>query len=113
MRQRCNDLRAVYVDMDPDETLKVKEEWEKWGAGVPLVILSSPYRTFLGPLLKYIESVRQEHPGGWVTVVLAEVIPAKWWQNLLHNQRALLIKAALLFKFRVIVIDVPYHLGPY
>jgi amino acid transporter len=112
-RQRCNDLRAVYVDMDQDETLKVKEDWGKWGAGVPLIILSSPYRTFLGPLLDYIESVRQEHPGGWVTVVLAEVIPAKWWQNLLHNQRALLIKAALLFKFRVIVIDVPYHLGPY
>jgi amino acid transporter len=112
-RQRCNDLRAVYVDMDPDETLKVKGEWEKWGADIPLIILPSPYRTFLGPLLQYIESVRQEHPGGWVTVVLPEVVPAKWWQNLLHNQRALLIKAALLFKFRVIVIDVPYHLGPY
>jgi amino acid transporter len=112
-RQRGHDLRAVYVDMDPDETLRVKEQWEKWGADVPLVILPSPYRTFLGPLLKYIETVRQEHPGGWVTVVLPEVIPAKWWQNLLHNQRALLIKAALLFKFRVIVIDVPYHLGPY
>ena len=112
-RQRGHDIRAVYVDMDPEETLRVKEEWEKWGAGVPLVILPSPYRTFMGPLLKYIESVRQEHPGGWVTVVLPEVIPAKWWQNLLHNQRALLIKAALLFKFRVIVIDVPYHLGPY
>jgi amino acid transporter len=112
-RQRCNDLRAVYVDMDPDETLKVKGEWEKWGADIPLIILPSPYRTFLGPLLEYIESVRQEHPGGWVTVVLPEVVPAKWWQNLLHNQRALLIKAALLFKFRVIVIDVPYHLGPY
>lgn len=112
-RQRCNDLRAAYVDVDPDETLKVKGEWEKWGADIPLIILPSPYRTFLGPLLEYIESVRQEHPGGWVTVVLPEVVPAKWWQNLLHNQRALLIKAALLFKFRVIVIDVPYHLGPY
>jgi amino acid transporter len=112
-RQCGQDLRAVYVDMDPDETVKVKEQWEKWGAGVPLVILPSPYRAFLPPLLNYIESVRQEHPGVWVTVVLPEVIPAKWWQNLLHNQRALLIKAALLFKFRVVVTDVPYHLGPY
>ena len=112
-RQRAQDLRAVYVDLDPDETLKIKEQWEKWGAKIPLVILPSPYRSFLTPLLRYIESVRQDHPGGWVTVVLPEVIPAKFWQNLLHNQRALLIKAALLFKFRVIVIDVPYHLGPY
>jgi hypothetical protein len=65
------------------------------------------------PLLDYIERVRQESPGGWVTVALAEVLPARWWETLLHNQRALLIKAALLFKFRVIVTDVPYHLGPY
>ena len=108
-----HDLRAVYVDLDPNETVNVKGQWEKWGAKIPLVILPSPYRSFLTPLLKYIESVRQDHPGGWVTVVLPEVIPAKFWQNLLHNQRALLIKAALLFKFRVIVIDVPYHLGPY
>jgi amino acid transporter len=109
----AQDLRGLYVDLDPIETLRVKEQWEKWGTNTPLVILPSPYRSFLAPLLQYIESVRKDHPGGWVTVVLPEVIPAKFWQNLLHNQRALLIKAALLFKFRVIVIDVPYHLGPY
>ncbi len=110
-RERGQDLRAVYVDLNPEETVKIKEQWEQWGAKVPLVILPSPYRSFLGPLLHYIEGVRQSHPGGWVTVVLPEVIPAKLWQNLLHNQRALLIKAALLFKFRVVVVDVPYHLG--
>src|SRR5712692_8008334 len=113
VRQRAQDIRAVHVDVDPEETAKVKEDWEKWGAGIPLVIVSSPYRSFLEPLLGYIEQVRQESPGGWVTVALAEVLPSRWWENLLHNQRALLIKAALLFKFRVIVTDVPYHLGPY
>jgi amino acid transporter len=113
LRKRAQDIRAVHVDVDPEETAKVKEDWEKWGAGVPLVILPSPYRSFLEPLLDYIERVRQESPGGWVTVALAEVLPARWWETLLHNQRALLIKAALLFKFRVIVTDVPYHLGPY
>jgi hypothetical protein len=112
-RERGQELRAVYVDLDPDETVRIKELWEQWGAKVPLIILPSPYRSFLVPLLKYIESVRQDHPGGWVTVVLPEVVPAKIWQHLLHNQRALLVKAALLFKFRVIVVDVPYHLGPY
>ncbi|TRZ98614.1 MAG: APC family permease [Nitrospiraceae bacterium] len=113
VRQRGQDVRAVHVDVDPVETDKVKAEWAKWGAGLPLVILPSPYRSFLEPLLDYIEKVRQENPGGWVTVALAEVLPARWWENLLHNQRALLIKAAVLFKFRVIVTDVPYHLGPY
>ncbi len=113
LRQRAPDIRAVHVDVDPEETAKIKEDWEKWGAKVPLVILPSPYRSFLDPLLDYIERVRQESPGGWVTVALAEVLPSRWWENLLHNQRALLIKAALLFKFRIIVTDVPYHLGPY
>ena len=112
-RQRAHEIRAVHVDVDPEETAKIKADWEKWGTGIPLVILPSPYRSFLQPLLDYIEKVRQENPGGWVTVVLGEVVPARWWENLLHNQRALLIKAALLFKFRVIVTDVPYHLGPY
>ncbi len=113
VRQRAHDFRVVHVDVDPDETAKVKEDWEKWGMGLPLVILPSPYRSFLAPLLDYIETVREENPGGWVTVALAEVLPARWWENLLHNQHALLIKAAVLFKFRVIVTDVPYHLGPY
>jgi amino acid transporter len=113
VRLRAHDFRVVHVDVDPDETAKVKADWEKWGMGLPLVILPSPYRSFLTPLLDYIEKVREENPGGWVTVALAEVLPARWWENLLHNQHALLIKAAVLFKFRVIVTDVPYHLGPY
>ena len=113
VRQRAQDIRAVHVDVDPEETARIKKDWEKWGAGIPLVILSSPYRSFLHPFLTYVEKVREDSPGSWVTVALAEVLPARWWENLLHNQRALLIKAALLFKFRVVVTDVPYHLGPY
>ncbi|MEK7222055.1 MAG: APC family permease, partial [Nitrospirota bacterium] len=109
VRQRAPDFRVVHVDVDPDETVKVREDWDKWGMGLPLVILPSPYRSFLEPFLDYIEKVHEENPGGWVTVALAEVLPARWWENLLHNQRALLIKAAVLFKFRVIVTDVPYH----
>jgi hypothetical protein len=63
--------------------------------------------------LTYLAEVRKQKPGEWITVVLPEVLPARWWENLLHNQRPLLIKAALLFKPRVIVTDVPYHLGLY
>ena len=72
----------------------MKAKWEVWGDGVPLVILPSPYRSFLAPCLAYIRELREKNPDGWVTVLLPEVIPARWWQNLLHNQRALLIKGS-------------------
>ena len=80
------------------------------GGGVPLVILPSPSRSLLVPSLAYIGQIRPKDPDGWITVVLSEVIPARWWQNRLHNHRALLLRAALLFKPGVIVTAVPYHL---
>jgi len=105
-----SDIRAVSVDLEPEETTLMKAQWEVWGGGIPLVILPSPYRSFLVPCLAYIGEIREKDPNGWVTVILSEVIPARWWQNLLHNHRALLIRAALLFKPGVIVTAVPYHL---
>jgi len=104
------DLRGIFVDTDPAKTTEVKAQWEKWGRGVPLIILPSPFRSVLAPLLGYIEEVRQQNLGAWITVVLPEVVPGHWWQTLLHNQRALLIKGALLFKYNVVVLDVPYRL---
>jgi hypothetical protein len=103
-------LRAVFVDTDPAVTAEVKVQWDKWGRGVPLVVIPSPFRSIVASVLQYVEQVRQENLGGWVTVVLPEVVPGRWWQTLLHNQRALLIKGALLFKYNTIVLDVPYHL---
>jgi len=73
-------------------------------------VLDSPYRSLLEPLLEYIEQVEREHPSGFVTIVLPEFIPARWWHHVFHNQRALLIKGALLFKPRLIVTSVPFHL---
>ena len=70
-----------------------------------------PYRSFLVPCLAYIGEIREKDPDRWVTVLLPEVIPARWWQNLLYNQRALFIQAALLFKPGVIVTALPYHLA--
>ena len=69
-----------------------------------------PYRSILRSLLDYIEELLHKNPDGWVTVVIPEILPARWWQNILHNQRALMLKAALLFKERVILTDVPFHL---
>jgi amino acid transporter len=109
-RSLGSDIRAVSVDLEPEETKQMKAQWEVWGGGVPLVILPSPYRSFLVPCLAYIGEIREKDPDGWVTVILSEVIPARWWQNLLHNQRALIIRAALLFTPGVVVTTVPYHL---
>ena len=65
--------------------------WCAARGGVPLVILPPPYRSFLAPCLAYIGEIREKDPDGWLTVLLAEVIPAKRWQNLLHNRRALIM----------------------
>jgi amino acid transporter len=109
-RSRSSDIRAVLVNVDKEETALTEIKWAQWGCGVHLVVLPSPYRSVLGSLLDYIEDLLKKDPDGWVTVVLPEILPARWWQNILHNQRALMLKAALLFKERVILTDVPFHL---
>ena len=109
-RSRPGEIRAVYVDVDPEESAIVKIQWAQWGGGINLIALSSPYRSVLGSLIEYIEEILEKEQDTWVTVVIPEILPARWWQNILHNQRALMLKAALLFKERVIITDVPFHL---
>ena len=106
-----HDVRAVYVSVDPMITDHLRSDWERWGQGVPLVVLESPYRSLMEPFLEYIEQIDAERPGDFLTVVLPEFVPAKWWHHLFHNQRALLIKGALLFKRNVVVTSVPFHLA--
>jgi amino acid transporter len=103
-------VQAVYVDFDEEATAKLREKWERWGAGVQLVVLPSPYRELTRPLLRYIARLERKNDNDMVTVLLPEFVPAKWWQHLLHNQSSLMLKGALLFKEGVIVISVPYHL---
>jgi amino acid transporter len=103
--------KAVYVETDPERTHRLESRWAQWGMSVPLIVLTSPYRSLLGPLVDYIDHLQEK--GGEthiVTIVVPEFIPARWWQQLLHNQTALLIKGALLFHRNVVVTDVPYHL---
>lgn len=103
-------VTAVYVDIDEDATRRLREKWEQWGAGVPLHVLPSPYRSLNRPLLRYINKVDRREGDDVVTVILPEFVPARWWHQLLHNQSSLLLKGALLFKRNVIVTSVPYHL---
>jgi amino acid transporter len=102
--------KAVYVETDPERTRRLEEKWGKYGMGVPLIVLTSPYRSLLGPLTEYIDHLQDQGEQHVVTIVLPEFIPARWWQLGLHNQTAFLIKGAMLFRKNVIVTDVPYHL---
>jgi amino acid transporter len=105
-----DDVRALYVGIDPALTGRLRDDWAKWGNGVPLVILDSPFRSLLEPLLEYIEQVTATGRDDFLTIVLPEFVPARWWHHVFHNQRALLIKAALLFRPNVVVTSVPFHL---
>jgi len=103
-------VQAVYVDFEEEATGSLKDKWERWGAGVQLVVLRSPYRELTRPLLRHINRLARENCNDIITVVLPEFIPARWWQHFLHNQSSLLLKGSLLFKKGVIVTSVPYHL---
>jgi amino acid transporter len=106
------DVRAVYVEIDSSSAADVRRQWSQWGQGAQLVVLESPYRSLMEPLLEYVERAQAADPRGYVTVVLPEFVPHRLWQHLLHNQHALLIKGALLFRPNVVVTSVPFHLRP-
>lgn len=109
-RSRTGEVRAVIVDIDAEATARNQIQWAQWGCGVQLTVLPCPYRSVLSSFLEYVEDLLNKEPDTWVTVVIPEILPAHWWHGVLHNQRALLLKASLLFKERVILIDVPFHL---
>jgi amino acid transporter len=105
-----DDVRAIYVDTDPAATAQIEREWQTWGGRARLIVLASPFRSLMEPLLEYIGQVEADRPDDYVTIILPEFVPARWWQHLLHNQRALLIKGALLFRPNTVVTSVPFHL---
>jgi amino acid transporter len=115
-RSLSADVTAVVVDVDSAATAYLRESWETWGIDIPLVVLESPYRSVVRPLLAYLEATdRREPERGAAVVILPEIVPARWWQNLLHNQTTLLLKAVLLFHQEPngaprVVINVPYYL---
>jgi amino acid transporter len=103
-------VTAVHVTDDPAAGQRLQLEWARWFPHVSLVIVESPYRTFLGPFLAYLATQRPGAPGTPTTVVLTEFVPCHWWQWMLHNQDALRLKVALFFVPHVAVVDVPFHL---
>jgi hypothetical protein len=106
-----DDVVAAYVEVDKRETPLLDQAWDDWDIGVPLVVLPSPYRSVLRPLVDYVENLRMVTPGELVTIVVPEVVPRRWWEHFLHNKTALYIRTAFLFKPNIVVTSVPYLLG--
>ncbi len=109
-------VTAVYVEINPGDADRIRQQWARWGQGVPLVVVPSPYRSIVGPLLEYLDRLDAESGDGQLaSILLPEFVPARWWQHLLHNQTAWLLKLALLYRRRRLgkvraIIDIPWYL---
>ncbi len=105
-----SDVTAVHVSVDNRESEKVRTKWDLYGEGARLIILESPYRLLIEPLLDYIEKLRTvQQANELLTIVVPQFVPVHWWENLLHNQTALMLRFALLFKPGVVIVEVPYQ----
>jgi hypothetical protein len=110
-RSLSDDVTAVHVAIDPGDAVRIQERWELWGSGVRLVMLDSPYRLLLEPLVDYVEQIRAHaQPGETMTIVVPQFVPKRWWLNSLHMNTAMVLRAALLFKSGIVITDVPYQL---
>jgi amino acid transporter len=101
---------AVHVCDDEVHIAALRAKWDIWGNHVPLVVIESPYRSFMRPLLAYIDAIDRQREGDTLVMVLPELVATRWWHQILHNQTALRLKAALLFRPGTVVVNVPYQL---
>ncbi|MEP7041015.1 MAG: APC family permease [Chloroflexota bacterium] len=107
----ASDVTAIHVSDEPEDVARMKADWERWGGPVNLVILESPYRALIAPMLAYLDATDRADPAQPTTVVLPEFVPRHMWEYPLHNQTALRLKLRLFFRRNTVVVDVPYHLG--
>lgn len=108
---RPSRLDAVVVDVDPEETRRTLQDWERFAIPVPITVLAAPYRDTITPIMDYIQSIRRDSPRDLVVVYIPEYVVGRWWEQLVHNQTALRIKARLHFEPGVMVASVPWQLA--
>jgi len=110
-RALSDDVTAVHISIEPEDTEKVRKRWEKWGRGTRLVIVDSPYRLFLEPLLVYIEEIlATRQPNEIITIVVPHFVPIRRIHNALHMQTAELLRRELLATPGVVITEVPYQI---
>jgi amino acid transporter len=101
---------AIHITNDPHAAAELRERWPEWAGKTELVVVESPYRALIGPLLRYMDALQAQDPTRPIVVVLSEFVPRHWWEQLLHNQTSLRLKLRLFGRRNTIVADVPYHL---
>lgn len=105
------DITALYVATDPAEAENFKRKWDQWGNGVRLVVIDSPYRQLIEPLIGYIVRMTAERqPQEMLTIVVPHFVPNHWWQNFLHMNTAMILRTALLRQKNIVVMEIPYHI---
>jgi hypothetical protein len=111
-RSLSKDVTAVYVATDAESAEEVQQKWGRWGSGVRLVILNSPYRLLVEPLVSYVrELARCRQPNEVMTIVVPQFVPRRPWHNVLHAQTAMMLRLVLLFQPGVVITSVPYQVG--
>ncbi|GHO81071.1 amino acid permease [Ktedonobacter sp. SOSP1-85] len=109
-------VTAVHVVVNEESALKIRQDWMKWQQYIGedeethLLLIESPYRSLFRPLLAYIDTIRKRHPDETLSVILPEFVVAHWWEYFLHNQTVLRLKAKLLFRPGIVVINLPQHI---
>jgi hypothetical protein len=110
-RMLSDDVTAVHISIEPEDTEKVRNKWEKWGRGTRLVIVDSPYRLFLEPLLVYIEEIfATRQPNEIITIVVPHFVASQKVHNTLHMQTAEMLRRELLTTPGVVITEVPYQI---
>lgn len=109
-RSISEDARALHVAIDPAREKRVRERFTLWSRGVPLVVLPSPYRSLIEPVMTYIDELQRRDPNSIITVVIPEFVPTGWWPKLLHGHGGLLLAMRLHFRPGVVVTNIPYHI---
>jgi hypothetical protein len=110
-RTLSQDITAIHIAVEPADRERIMKKWEVWGDGIRLVVLDSPYRLLVEPLLQYIEVLDQERrPNEVITVVVPQFVPRRNVENALHMQTARILRDALLQRPGIVIIDVPYQI---
>jgi amino acid transporter len=116
-RSLSSHVTAVHVAIEEQEAEAIQAAWHEWQQqqvpeeeDIHLLVIESPYRSLIRPVLAYIDTLHERHPDETLTVILPEYVVSHWWETILHNQAALRLKAALLFRPDIVVINFPHHL---
>jgi len=109
-RTISGEAKGLHVANDAAREKRVRKRWTQWSRGIPLVVLESPYRSLLDPIVEYIKRLQAQEPNSIVTLLVPEFVPRGWFAKLLHGQAALLLSVRLRYMKGVVVVSVPYHI---